>query len=227
MQKAAAAKQTRQQDGSVRVAQEKEQRFWDRMADRYFKQPIGDEAAYQRKLEKTREYLTPQSDVLEFGCGTGGTAVLHAPFVQSYLATDISGEMLRIAETRAAEASVTNVTFERASFADLDRPDASFDAVLGLSILHLVPDRDEAIAKAGALLKPGGVLVTSTVCMLNGYWFFWPIAPLMRALGKFPMVRFFTRGQLLNSMRAAGFEIEFEWVPAKSSTIFVIARKPA
>ena len=36
-------------------------RFWDRIAERYARQPIADEAAYQKKLEQTREYLRPDS----------------------------------------------------------------------------------------------------------------------------------------------------------------------
>lgn len=57
-------------------------KFWDRMANKYARQPIADEAAYQHKLDVTRQHFTPQSKVLEFGCGTGSTALLHAPHVK-------------------------------------------------------------------------------------------------------------------------------------------------
>lgn len=55
--------------------------FWDRIADRCARKPVADEAAYQRKLEVTRGYLRPDMEVFEFGCGTGTTALHHAPFV--------------------------------------------------------------------------------------------------------------------------------------------------
>lgn len=45
------------------------------MAKRYARQPIADEAAYRRKLEVTRTYFRPDMHVLEFGCGTGSTAL--------------------------------------------------------------------------------------------------------------------------------------------------------
>ena len=44
-------------------------RFWDRIAARYARKPVADEAAYQKKLAVTREYLRPDMEVLEFGCG--------------------------------------------------------------------------------------------------------------------------------------------------------------
>ncbi len=57
-------------------------RFWDKIAERYSKRPIVDEAAYQKKLQVTREYFRPDMEVLEFGCGTGSTAITHAPYVK-------------------------------------------------------------------------------------------------------------------------------------------------
>lgn len=48
-------------------------RFWDRIAARYARKPVADEAAYQKKLAVTREYLRPDMEVLELGCGTGFT----------------------------------------------------------------------------------------------------------------------------------------------------------
>ena len=78
----------------------KEAKFWDKIAKKYAGQPIGDEEAYQKKLEKTREYLTPETEVFELGCGTGSTALLHAPYVKHIHATDISSAMIAIARER-------------------------------------------------------------------------------------------------------------------------------
>ncbi|WP_300542870.1 class I SAM-dependent methyltransferase [Maricaulis sp.] len=204
----------------------RERRFWNRMAKRYFNSPIEDEAAYEHKLEKTRQYFTPDSEVLEFGCGTGGTAVRHAPHVKHYLATDISEEMLRFGEERAREAGAGNITFKRTDFADLEADPESFDAVLGLSILHLLEDRDEGIAKACSLLKPGGVFVSSTVCVADGLWFLIPIIPIARLVGLFPLLRVFSANALRKSMHEAGFEIVYDWKPSRRSALFLICRKP-
>lgn len=55
--------------------------FWDRTADKYAATPIADEASYQVKLAETRRRMRSDMNVLEFGCGTGSTALLHAPHV--------------------------------------------------------------------------------------------------------------------------------------------------
>ncbi len=57
-------------------------KFWDKMADKYAKKPVPNEEVYQIKKDLTREYFTPDSKVFEFGCGTGTTAISHAPFVK-------------------------------------------------------------------------------------------------------------------------------------------------
>ena len=40
-------------------------------------------------------------NVLEIGCGTGMTAVIHSPFVNHYHATDISSGMIEIAKKQS------------------------------------------------------------------------------------------------------------------------------
>ena len=90
-------------------------KFWDRIAKRYSKQPIADEQAYQKKLAVTREYFRPEMQVLEFGCGTGSTAIAHAPYVKHIHASDISSKMIAIAKQKALAAGVENVTFEQAT----------------------------------------------------------------------------------------------------------------
>src|SRR5210317_750355 len=95
-------------------------KFWDRIAKRYAKRPVGNEAAYQRKLATSREYFRPDMEVLEIGCGTGSTAIAHAPYVRHIRASDISDRMIEIAREKAAAAKVGNVTFETGAIEDLD-----------------------------------------------------------------------------------------------------------
>ena len=85
---------------------------------------------------------------MEFGCGTGGTAILHAPYVRDILATDISNNMLEIAQTKAADAGIGNIRFQQGTLDSLPLAPGSFDAVLGLNILHLLEDPDAAIGPA-------------------------------------------------------------------------------
>ncbi len=200
-------------------------RFWNRVARRYERLRISDVAAYEAKLEKTREYFTPDSEVLEIGCGTGSTAVLHAPHVRHIRAVDFSGNMIAIARDKARGAGVDNIDFEIGSLDDLDAAPESFDLILGMSILHLLDNRRETIARLFELLRPGGVLVSSTVCLRRT-----PVAGTILALGRalriLPAINFLNKDTLLAEFRAAGFEIAHESLPGKGQALFAVARKP-
>jgi len=202
-------------------------KFWDRIANRYARRPIGNEAAYQKKLRLTQDYLRPDMEVLEFGCGTGSTALVHAPFVKHILAIDISSKMIGIAEEKARAGHVGNVTFKTAAIDTFEAPDASYDAVLGLSILHLLHDREAAIAKVYRMLKPGGVFVSGTACIADTMGFFKLIAPIGYRLGLLPLVKVFSETDLKSSLTASGFEIEQDWRQEKSPSVFIVAKKPA
>ncbi len=199
--------------------------FWDRIAERYAKKPVADEATYQKKLAITRAYFQPDAEVFEFGCGTGSTAIAHAPFVKRIRAIDLSTKMIEIARRKADAGEVENVSFETKTIDEFDAPERSFDAVMGHSILHLLPRRETAIAKAHRLLKPGGVFVTSTACLGDTMKWFKLVGPIGRILGLIPLVRIFTKSQLLDSVTAAGFEIEEEWQPGKGKSVFLVAKK--
>ncbi|MEM8813447.1 MAG: methyltransferase domain-containing protein [Pseudomonadota bacterium] len=203
--------------------------FWDRIADKYFKQPIADESAYRTKLTKTRERLRPDVDVLEIGCGTGGTAIAHAPYVRHVHALDISENMLEIARRQADNQDVRNVTFECADIAGFDAPPESYDVVLAMSLLHLVRDRRTVIEHMLRVLKPGGLFISSTPCIADRMAWFRFVAPLGRAIGKVPYVEIFKASDLVEDLKAAGFEIEHQWRPkdGKALAVFLIARKMA
>jgi 2-polyprenyl-3-methyl-5-hydroxy-6-metoxy-1,4-benzoquinol methylase len=197
-------------------------RFWDRMAQGYSERPVANEAAYREKLEITRKYLGADMQVLEFGCGTGSTAILHAPYVKQILAIDISSKMIEIAQAKAAAQSIDNVAFRQSSVAELRAQEQTFDVVLGLSVLHLLDDREEVIARVHAMLAPGGVFVSSTVCMGDRMKAVKFLAPLGRLFGL--ILKVFTATELQDGLLRAGFEIAHQWQPGDGS-VFIIARK--
>ncbi len=200
-------------------------KFWDRLAERYSKQPIADEAAYQKKLDVTREYFQSDSVVLELGCGTGSTAIIHAPYVKHIRAIDISSKMIEIAQGKADAQGIENITFEQSSIDDLSVQGESVDVVLGLSILHLLEDKEDAIARVYKMLKPGGVFVTSTICLEDSMKVFKLIAPVGKFFGLMPLVKAFTQKELEESLAGAGFEIDYLWLPGKGKAVFIVAKK--
>jgi ubiquinone/menaquinone biosynthesis C-methylase UbiE len=203
-------------------------KFWDGTAEKYSKQPIANQKAYEIKLDLTREYFTPDSQVLEFGCGTGSTAILHAPFVKHIDAIDVSQEMIRIAKDKLEPAGVQNVTFR---VADMDRFQAtpeSYDAVLGLNILHLLDDRMAAMREVYKALKPGGHFISSTACLREKLLFTLidPLFPLMHALGQWPKVYRLSASRIQRDMEEIGFKTVHYWQPDNGIGVFMVGQKP-
>ena len=200
--------------------------FWNKMARGYAKRPVGNPAAYQVKLDKTAEYLKPTDRVLEFGCGTGTTALIHAPRVAQIDAIDFSSEMIAIAREKLWDKPADNVSFEVSSFEDWPVPvtGQGYDAILGMSILHLVKDADAVLDKVHRSLKPGGLFFTSTVCLGDSSGLERIFLPPLGAIGILPKIRMLKAAELLELMKSHGFEIEHRWVPEGSPSLFAVAR---
>ena len=203
------------------------EKFWNKTAERYAKSPVSNEATYQQKLAETQSFFTPNMRTLEFGCGTGTTAVHHAPHVQHIDAIDISENMLEIGRGKAREARVENITFTRGTLTEFNADTASLDAVLGLNVIHLLPDRQAVIAEVSRILKHGGNFVSSTVCLGHSYLRFIKLAvPLGKLLGLMPDVFVLTEAELANEVTNAGFVIERQWHHGKNGiAVFMVARK--
>lgn len=204
---------------------DKKAKFWDKHAVRYSKAPVRNPAVYEKKLEITRKYFRPEMEILEFGCGTGSTAIAHAPFVKHIVATDVSPKMLEIAQGKADEANITNISFKRSAIEELNEEKQKFDAVLGLSILHLLENPEAAITKSNQLLKPGGVFVTNTACLGDIKAFWKALLPIGRFLGLLPLVNLLTQEQLEQTIRDAGFQIDFTSRESKKDAVFIVAKK--
>ena len=198
--------------------------FWDRVAPNYSKQPISDTASYARKLAATQALMRPDMSVLEFGCGTGSTALEHAPHVASIVATDVSAAMIAIGRDKAAQAGIDNVSFMQSSVEEF-AADSTYDMVLALNLLHLLPDRKAALARIHRLLKPGGLFVSSTVCLADRMWFLRPVIPVMQWLGKAPYVSFTGESDMLREVTEAGFEVRDHWTHGRANSLFLIAAR--
>lgn len=205
----------------------KDASFWDRHAARYAKSKISDQASYEQKLALTQEVFTPLTRVLEIGCGTGSTALIHAPKVAAIRAVDFSGEMIAIARQKAKDAGIDNIAFEVAGLDDLDADEGTYDVVMAMSVLHLLGDLDHALSRIHDLVAPGGKFVSSTACLGEKMWFMKPLAPIGRALGLLPTFRVFTRKHLEARLKANGFQIVQSWRPKKALAVFIIAERPA
>jgi ubiquinone/menaquinone biosynthesis C-methylase UbiE len=205
---------------------EKSAKFWNRLARRYAAAPVKHEDDYRKKLRITREYLTPEAEVFELGCGTGSTAIEQAAYVGHIHATDYSSAMIEIARNKATAANVTNIDFECIGIAAVHNPDDSVDVVMAHSVLHLLPDVEAVLRKVHAMLRPGGAFVTSTVCIGEASLFWRVLLPTLRFLRVAPYIGAFSQAELETMLTEAGFVIDRSWRPAKNRAAFIVAKKP-
>jgi len=202
--------------------------FWDDIAEKYAAKPVDNPDAFERKIAITRRLLTPDSTVLDVGCGTGSLALILAPHVARVHGLDVSPEMMRIARGKAEEQGADNVSFHVGTLPTATFEPESLDVVMAWSLLHLVPDRAATLKTLYDLCKPGGSLVTSTTCLGVSWVPYSVILLVMRWFGKAPPVWIFRPQTLLQEIRDAGFvDVQAHDVGAKAEICFATARKPA
>lgn len=199
--------------------------FWNKIARSYAKRPVSNVPAYEETLAHVRQHLRPHHQVLEVGCGTGSTALLLAPSVANYIGSDLSPEMITIAQEKYALNPIDGLSFCVAR-AELDDVEAeSLDVVLAFNLYHLVPDLEAALAAACRVVKPGGLFITKTPC-IGKMWYLRPVIKAMQMIGKAPRVTFFTSASYEAAIEKAGFQIiETAYYAAKTNNRFVVARK--
>lgn len=210
---------------------EADSKFWDKIAPKYAQTPISDMEAYTYTLERTRSYLNPTDRVLEFGCGTGSTALLLAENVDHIIASDLSENMLAQGRIKASAQNAGNIEFHQAGLSDDSFDDQSFDVVMAFNLLHLVADIPAAMDSMAKLLKPGGILITKTPCLaektvpLKVRMMMW-VLPLAQMFGKVPYVNSLQITEVDRAVDMAGLTIiETGNYPVSPPSHYVVARK--
>lgn len=199
--------------------------FWNRIAKNYIASPVGNEAAYQHKLKLTQDVLQPDWNLLEIACGSGNTALTHAPFVNHVLATDFSENMMKHGQARARDEGIENVDFKQVSIWDIPET-PTYDAVLTLSFLHLIPEWKAAVKKIATLVAPGGIYASNTVTMGDSTWLNRTVGRIVNLLPIMPSLRVLSKDEVIAELEANGFIIEHVYEPDGGTSLFVIARKP-
>ncbi len=142
----------------------KDEKFWDRIASKFDKIEAND-IAYKIFIEKARGYLKADDTVLDFGCGTGLICNKISENVGFIQAIDISTKMIDICKFKALEHKIKNINFERITIFDEKFKAGSFDAIIAFNIFHLLEEPQKYFQRINQILKPGGLIISSTPCM--------------------------------------------------------------
>jgi ubiquinone/menaquinone biosynthesis C-methylase UbiE len=129
--------------------------FWDLILQRLLLRPINHEITSEERL-----------NVLEVGCGRGGTTEILLKFLPNSFITavDIDDEQIHLAERHIRD---KRVEFLVEHAAETSFSDAIFDLVTSFNTLHHIPAWRKAIAETARILKPGGIFVLTAVNRLG------------------------------------------------------------
>jgi ubiquinone/menaquinone biosynthesis C-methylase UbiE len=160
----------------------------------------------ERRAKMVIDYCQLGADkkVLEIGCGTGTLTEVLAKTGATVVATDIFPEFLKAVEGKIGVNS--NVSYKIADAETLEGfADASFDAVVGLSILHHL-DVDKTLSNIYRVLKPGGLMAFAEPNMLNPQIALQKnIPPLKKVMGDSPDETAFFRWSFAKKIKTSNF----------------------
>jgi 2-polyprenyl-3-methyl-5-hydroxy-6-metoxy-1,4-benzoquinol methylase len=207
----------------------KSEMFWDMGAKNMdtYAQNEGLKKLEGKRDEKLKKYLKAGDRVLDYGCGSGTTAIQCASRVKKVQGIDYASGMIDVARIKAAEQKRENVDFMQATISDERLISGSFDVVLAWGILHLVDDRPDVIRRIQELLKPGGLLVSATECMKEKKSTITSLLSFLMKIGIFPIsLKFFTVAELEDSVTGAGLRsVEKEILADNPVSCFIAAEK--
>jgi phosphatidylethanolamine/phosphatidyl-N-methylethanolamine N-methyltransferase len=128
--------------------------------------------------------------VLELGVGTGLSLSMYKRHLE-IVGIDISPDMLERARQKVADEGLENVSgLHEMDASALDFPDASFDTVVAMYVMTVVPDPVSVMREISRVCKPGGeVLLLNHFSEENGVrgWVERRMAPFATRLGWHPV----------------------------------------
>lgn len=179
------------------------QNFWDKNANRYDRFMRKDTAAYEQMYELLRPVVR-QKTVLELATGTGLIAKHIVRYADHIEATDASQEMIEQAKQGVKS---TKLYFSVQDMFHLPYADQSFDVVIVVNALHIVPEPEKALSEIRRVLKDDGVLVAPTFTHADNA-FFGKVKAFFMKLAGFPLHSKWTSHEYLAFLRENGWTVQ-------------------
>ena len=152
--------------------------------------------------ERALARVPPASHLLEIGAGTG-LNFAHYPHGAHGVASELSGEMLKIAATKPNRPSQVHLL--QANAHALPFPDDSFEAAFCTLVFCSVPDPLRGLAEIGRVLRPGGTLIMLEHVRPNGW-----LGPVLDAVSRLtvPFLDDHFNRRTAAAVAASGFRLE-------------------
>jgi len=136
--------------------------YWNNDATNYDTRAKKSQKAYQTIITFIKNETSTEMDILDMGTGTGEIPIGICSNVKSINAIDFSPEMIRIAHKKANKKGIKNISFLVKDSNQLDFRDNSFDVILIINLLHVVPKPENIINEAKRLIKKEGKIIVVT-----------------------------------------------------------------
>lgn len=132
--------------------------FWDKDT-----KCLSDAIVNQNNIMASLLNIKPEHNVLDAGCGVGGSAIYLAKNIGCKVSgITITPKQVEGAKQYSAKEGVQNkVQFHEMDFTKTDFPDASFDVVWAIESVCHAADKKEFLNEAHRLLKPEGQLIVA------------------------------------------------------------------
>ena len=212
------------------MTEEKVERYWSRFQTTYDKNQ--EYVVGKDLLDHVKEELNNLPDlgnVLELGCGTGYFTEKIVQKANHVYATDLSDELLEMADKRFTNNS--KIKIQKEDCMNTSFISDKFDSVFMANLIHVIENPLKALEECNRILKDNGLLIITSFTNYG-------MKPLeviklgfryMKVWGKPPKYAHrFSFESLGSLMESAGFAIEnHKLVGNKTKSLYLIGRKNA
>ncbi|MDA3953796.1 MAG: class I SAM-dependent methyltransferase [Bacteroidales bacterium] len=202
------------------------EKFWDSLSNNFDKRVKKYTQLYIKSIAKTKKHLNTNDIVLDYACGTGLIANEIATNVKHIYAIDISSKMIEAAKRKADKIKIKNIDFVQSTIFDEKYKKESFDVILAFNILHIVKDTHKLMQRINELLKPGGLIISTTACLGEKHTFLNILISILNKIGIAQYMNLFKIPKLENVITKGNFQIiETETLFHTPMNYFIVAKK--
>jgi ubiquinone/menaquinone biosynthesis C-methylase UbiE len=112
--------------------------------------------------------LTPDMDILDFGCGTGLLTMRLQPLARSITGVDSSQGMIDVLKTKIKDQKLANVRTLHLDIEKGDLIDGSYNLITSSMTLHHIKDIQPLLGQFFKAIRPGGYLCIADLDLDDG-----------------------------------------------------------